>query len=43
MELVTVAAGEDMDQVTEQDSVEGSECRVPIVVVLIEDGKMFLF
>lgn len=41
--MVTVAAGEDTDQVTEQDSAEGSECRVPIVVALIEDGKIFLF
>lgn len=38
-EVVTAAAEEDTGPVTVEDSAEDLECRVPVVVVSIEDGK----
>lgn len=37
--MVTAAAEEDTGPVTVEDSAEDLECRVPVVVVSIEDGK----
>lgn len=37
-----MVAEEDMDRITEQGSVADSVCRVPIVAVSTEDGKIYL-
>lgn len=43
MVAVTVVAEEDMGPTMVQDLVEDLECRVPVVVVSIEDGKTISF